>query len=112
MIDKHKVKRALTWLCANNILYADITDLEIDGLPDPIFIDRSSTCASENNNVEMTESFDFIFPDATCTQANEGMDTLEQNRQVVLELKKKGHEFTLASYSTKNVLRDFESNSF
>jgi hypothetical protein len=58
------------------------------------------------------ESFDFIFPDATCTQANAGLDNLEQNREVMLEFKKKGHKFTLSSYSTKNILRDFESNSF
>jgi hypothetical protein len=112
MINRLKVKRALTWLRTNNILFANITDAEIENLPEPIFIDRSSECESENNNVEMTEAFDFIFPDATCTTANAGLDTLEQNRQVVLELKKKGHDFTLASYSTKNILRDFESHAF
>jgi hypothetical protein len=111
-INRHKVKAAFAWLRSNNVFYENITDQEIDGIPEPIFIDRSSECPSENNNVEMTESFDFVFPDATCTEANAGMDTLEQNRQVILELKKKGHAFTLASYSTKNILRDFESHSF
>ena len=51
LIDRTKVKCALAWLRMNNNLYKNITDAEIDSLPEPIFIDRSTECASENSNV-------------------------------------------------------------
>ena len=107
MVDRDKVKAALLWLRAHNEYYSSMSDEEINAFPDPILIDRTSQCESENNNVEMAESFEFVFPDASVTETNGGCENSDEMKQILLELKSKGHEFTLTSYSTKTCYANF-----
>jgi hypothetical protein len=110
-INRDNVVAALQWLRANNIHYKDIDQNMINSIPQPTVIDTSEQCNSENNNVEMSETYTFVFPDATCNTANAGCDNTQQLKEILLELKKKGNDFSLASYSTDNILRDFESHT-
>ena len=60
----------------------------------------------------MSESFEFVFPDSSCTENNGGFDNIDEMKQTLLELKSKGHEFMLSFYSTNNLLSEFDSHTF
>jgi hypothetical protein len=71
-IDLRKVKRALTWLIANNVLYKELRLPGDDEFPVPVIIDHSEMVDGTDSRIETIFKTTIIFPQTSEIHENNG----------------------------------------
>ena len=114
----NKVLAAMQWLLLNNDEWLHI---EVDlnevrrSLRNPVLVDNSQTesgpQASENNNIETTETFQVFFPDGTASQSTGGQSDLRAFQEMVDAAKRSGFDIQFRCNLLKEAVSDFKDSN-
>ena len=123
ILKKSMIRRDICWRAIQKLLVINETyreefkDFDMDNIQDPILIDRSvDTEKHIENNIEITEEFTVVFPDATLNETYGGFDTVQDFKKVLEEVNKtsksnmylysKGEQY-VAEHSDNNFVKIF-----
>ena len=111
-INLDRVKAALAWLRVHNVHYREISEFDIEQMPDPVINihDNSTEVESEDSNTEVVESFRVAFPDGYLNEKSGGNKKVSEFKELIRELEVNGYDLSVFSRCLNQVCPDYSGN--